>query len=177
MMKKKTQIVFSLGLAIFAVATAMIVKSQQEPKHDPAMSQTQMDEMMKRGNKVMGFDQMKTTHHFLLTSDGGSIQIEANDANDAKSRDEIRRHLHHIASMFAEGNFNAPMLIHEQTPPGVETMKKLKADIGYEYAEMEKGASITISTRNSEALKAIHEFLSFQIGEHKTGDPLQAPTP
>jgi hypothetical protein len=32
---------------------------------------------------------------------------------------------------------------------------------------------IFISTDNSEALAAIHEFLRFQINEHRTGDALQ----
>ena len=34
----------------------------------------------KRGDEAMGFDHMKTTHHFLLRPDGGVIQVEANDS-------------------------------------------------------------------------------------------------
>jgi hypothetical protein len=30
-----------------------------------------------------------------------------------------------------------------------------------------------ISSANAEAVTAIHEFLKFQITEHKTGDPLK----
>jgi hypothetical protein len=37
-----------------------------------------MDEMNRGGDKHMGFDHLKTTHHFLLANDGGSIQFEAN---------------------------------------------------------------------------------------------------
>ena len=127
-----------------------------------------------RGDKHMGFDHLKTTHHFLLASDGGAIQVEANDAKDSASRDQIRRHLHHIAMMFSEGNFEVPMLIHEKTPPGSEVMQKLKGEISYEYKETERGALIQISTANTQALQAIHEFLKFQIKEHKTGDPLES---
>ena len=75
----------------------------------------------------MGFSHAKTTHHFLLKPDGGVIQVEANEANDAASRDRIRRHLKHIAKKFSEGDFAAPMLIHAQTPPGVPAMRRLKA--------------------------------------------------
>jgi hypothetical protein len=132
-----------------------------------------MDEMNKRGDKHMGFDHLKTTHHFLLANDGGSINVEANDVKDSESRDQIRRHLRHIAMMFGEGNFEVPMLIHEKTPPGSEVMKQLKSEIGYEFIETERGASIKISTTNEQAVKAIHEFLTFQIMEHKTGDPLE----
>ena len=55
-------------------------------------------------------------------------------------------------------------------------MKRLKDKIKYEFGESERGGFIRISTDNPEALKAIHEFLRFQIREHKTGDPLELPT-
>jgi hypothetical protein len=139
---------------------------QQKPQH-------QMDEMNKRGDKHMGFDHLKTTHHFLLANDGGSIQVEANDVKDTESRDQIRQHLRHITMMFSEGNFEVPKLIHEKTPPGSEVMKQLKDAINYQFNETERGASIKISTTDPQALKAIHEFLKFQIKEHKTGDPLE----
>jgi hypothetical protein len=96
----------------------------------------------------------------------------ANDAADKESRDQIRRHLRHIAKMFSEGNFAAPMLIHETNPPGAEVMKQLREKIKYDFGETEKGAQIRISTGDAEALNAIYEFLRFQIREHMTGDPL-----
>ena len=153
---------------MFALTTLLYV-----PVNGQHQTQHQMDEMNKRGDKHMGFDHLKTTHHFLLANDGGSINVEANDVKDSESRDQIRRHLRHIAMMFGEGNFEVPMLIHEKTPPGSEVMKQLKSEIGYEFIETERGASIKISTTNAQAVKAIHEFLTFQIMEHKTGDPLE----
>ena len=149
---------------MFALTTLLYV-----PVNGQHQGQHQMDEMNKRGDKHMGFDHLKTTHHFLLANDGGSISVEANDVKDSESRDQIRRHLRHIAMMFGEGNFEVPMLIHEKTPPGSEVMKQLKSEIGYEFIETERGASIKISTTNAQAVKAIHEFLTFQITEHKTG--------
>src|ERR1043165_7706079 len=65
--------------------------SGQQQKPDSGMSQHQMNEMNKRGDKHMGFDHLKTPHHFLLANDGGSIQVEANDLKDTESRDQIRR--------------------------------------------------------------------------------------
>lgn len=118
----------------------------------------------------MGFSHAKTTHHFLLKSGGGVIQVEANDANDVASRDQIRRHLKHIAEKFSEGDFAAPMLVHAQTPPGVSAMQKLKAEIKYQFEELERGGLVRISTNEPEAVKAIHEFLRFQIKDHQTGD-------
>jgi hypothetical protein len=82
-------------------------------------------------------------------------------------------HLKHIATMFAEGNFNAPMLIHDQMPPGVPVMQQLKNEIKYNFEQLDRGAAVRISTKNPMALKAIHDFLRFQIKEHKTGDSLE----
>src|SRR5262249_22067254 len=134
-------------------------------------------EMNKRGDHVMGFDHTKTTHHFKLLPNGGSIEVSANSPDDIESRVQIRTHLGHIARMFADGNFNAPMLIHKQTPSGVPVMQKLKDQITYSFEETERGAAIQISSNNPDAVQAIHEFVRFQIKEHKTGDPLDVNDP
>jgi len=152
-----------VAASILAIATVVVVHAQQ-PKAD--------EQMNKRGDHVMGFDHMKTTHHFLLQEQGGSIEVTANNADDVESSKQIRMHLKHIAMMFAEGNFKAPMLIHDQTPPGVPVMQKLKGEITYDFEEIDRGAAVRISTKNPTALKAIHDFLRFQIKEHKTGDLL-----
>ncbi len=68
--------------------------------------------------KMMGLSHEKTTHHFRLYPDGGSIEAEANDSEDAASRDQIRSHLAHIATMFAAGNFRAPCLFMRRTRHG-----------------------------------------------------------
>jgi len=87
-----------------------------------------------------------------------------------RSRDQIRRHLKHIAKKFSEGDFAAPMLIHAKTPPGATAMQSLKAKIKYEFEELERGGRVRISTNTPEAVKAIHKFLRFQIKDHQTGD-------
>ncbi len=127
----------------------------------------------KRGDQAMGFSHMKAAHHFRLSKDGGAIEAEANDAQDKDTRDQIRMHFAHIARMFAEGDFNAPLFIHDQTPPGVAVMRRLKAEIKYEFEETERGGRVRITTSNAEALAAIHDFLRFQIKEHETGDSLE----
>lgn len=131
-------------------------------------------EMDMRGDQAMGFAQSKTTHHFLLKRDGGSIEVEVRDAADQPSSDRIRQHLAHIAQMFAEGDFNVPMFVHAQNPPGASAMKRLKAEIKYEFEKTERGGRVSIRTGNAEALAAVHDFLRFQIEEHRTGDPLEA---
>jgi hypothetical protein len=126
-----------------------------------------------RGDHAMGFSHEKTTHHFFLYSDGGAIQVTANDPRDSQSRDQIRMHLGHIKQMFAEGNFQVPMLVHTELPPGAPVMQKLKSDIKYTFEKRDRGGRIRIKTNNPEALGAIHEFLRYQITEHQTGDPIK----
>src|SRR5580704_2810382 len=119
----------------------------------------------RRGDHRMGFSHYKTVHHFRLYNDGGAIEVTANDPKDTESRDQIRMHLSHIAGMFADGNFKAPMLIHDQVPPGVPTLERLKTEIGYRYEDIEAGGRVRIATKNKQALPAVHEFLRFQIAD------------
>ena len=126
--------------------------------------------MSQQPDRVMGFSQEKTTHHFQLTSEGGVIEVRANDVKDAESRDRIRGHFKHITQTFGAGDFDDPMLAHHQIVPGTTTMSRLKADIHWEFQEIGRGARINIVADNKEALDAVHEFLRFQIADHKTGD-------
>ena len=126
-----------------------------------------------RGDHAMGFSHEKTTHHFFLYADGGAIQVTANDLEDTESRSQIRMHLGHIAQMFGSGDFQTPMLVHAELPPGVPAMKKLKSDIRYTFEEIEHGGRVRIRTKKPEALSAIHEFLRYQISDHQTGDPMK----
>ena len=125
------------------------------------------------GDQAMGFAHDKTTHHFRLGENGGAIAVTANDAKDAASVDAIRMHLGHIAKAFADGDFSAPMFVHDSIPPGVTTMQLLKEKIHFEYGEIELGGRVTIATDDPVARAAIHDFLRFQITDHGTGDPLE----
>ncbi len=124
----------------------------------------------KRGDKAMGFSHDTTHHHFRLSEDGGAIQIFPNATSDAANRDAIRSHLRMIAGMFSSGNFSMPMFIHDTTVPGTQNMKRLKDEIIYSYKDLPEGGEILIQTRNPLATQAIHNFLRFQIKDHRTGD-------
>ena len=56
----------------------------------------------------------------------------------------------HIASMFSEGNFDAPMLIHDRVPPGVPTMKRKKALIDWKFEKTEAGGRVRIASKDAE---------------------------
>jgi hypothetical protein len=126
--------------------------------------------VVSRRDHAMGFSHETTAHHFHLSGAGGAIEVTANDAKDINSRDQIRMHLNHIVTMFSNGDFNVPMFIHDKNPPGASPMSKLHDQIHYKLEETPQGARIEIATANKEALSAIHDFLRFQISDHKTGD-------
>jgi hypothetical protein len=155
---------------LIAVSIGGSVLLAQEKASEPSCHHAKVDE---RGDHVMGFDHAKTSHRFLLSRSGGSVEVSANDPEDTASRDAIREHLSHVAGMFAEGNFDAPMQIHDRVPPGVPTMKRKKAVIEWKFEEMPAGGRVRITTKDAEALAAIHEFLRFQIEDHRTGDPTE----
>jgi len=143
---------------------------QAQQKNAPQNHGDHQHEIEKRGDQAMGFSQAKTTHHFRLFKDGGSIEVEVDDPKDTASRQQIREHLEHIAKMFSAGNFESPMFTHGTTPPGVPTMMHLRDQIEYSFAETEKGAKVRIKTPNGQATDAAHAFLLFQIVAHQTGD-------
>jgi hypothetical protein len=166
------RLVLSIGAAVAFSASALV--AQDSGMHCGGEHQAQVDE---RGDHVMGFDHDKTTHHFRLTATGGAIEVSANDSSDTASQDAIRAHLPHIAKMFSAGDFEAPMLIHGQVPPGVPVMKRDRARITWVYAETPSGGSVVASSADAGDVAAIHEFLIFQIQDHATGDPTEVQVP
>jgi hypothetical protein len=158
-------------LPLFLVAILPgIASAQQNPPPD---MDKRSEDVVKRGEHVMGFSHEATTHHFRLFRDGGEIAVTTKDPNDKASIEQIRTHLRHIAKMFSSGNFNVPILIHDTNPPGTATMTRLKEQIRYEILETERGARIRLITASPETTDAVHAFLLFQIVDHQTGD---APT-
>ena len=134
------------------------------------MLATQQSSLDERGAHVMGFDQQKTTHHFYLYPDGGAIDVAANDPNDEADIKAARAHLPHIAKMFGEGDFSAPVLVHATNVPGTADLARLKDRLSYHYEETPRGGRVNIVTADADALAALHRFLRYQIADHKTGD-------
>jgi hypothetical protein len=169
-------------LGVFVVTGASLIStSAQHQQHPQTGKQKEQDRSSKgsdshhagvdsRGDQVMGFAHAKTTHRFRLRRDGGIIEVNAKDPGDTASRDQIRVHLKDITQKFTRGDFTAPMLIHAQTPPGVPEMKTLRAEIRYDFETTERGGLIRVTSSNAKAVEAVHDFLRFQIKDHRTGD-------
>jgi hypothetical protein len=140
-------------------------------EHVKEASQHQTD-VEKHGDEAMGFPHDKTTQHFRRYSDGGAIEVTVNDSEDSENMQAIRSHLIRIVAMFSNGDFSIPMFVHDQVPPGVSVMKDKHAEISYSFEQLPTGGRVRIKTANADALKAIHDFLQFQIEDHHTGDAI-----
>ena len=164
---------------VAALTTALLLFFHQDPASKPKAQDSAKNDahaqMNERGEHAMGFSQTATTHHFFLKPDGGVIQVQVSDPKDTSSRDNIRMHLGHIAKMFADGDFNIPMLVHNTVPPGVQEMKQLQKRIRYTFEETPNGGRVVIATTDKLAVDAVHRFLRFQIEEHRTGDSQKIP--
>jgi len=166
----KTHMLFASIAASALIWGQSVTASPGQAQHPDAADQhsTGVDA---RGDHAMGFSHENSTHHFRLLSDGGVIDVSAKNPNDTSTRDQIRMHLSNIAKMFSEGDFQAPMFIHDTVPPGVPEMKTKRDAIIYTFEATAEGGRVRIASTDSVAIKAIHQFLEFQIDDHRTGDP------
>lgn len=174
---------------LYLIATAFGQSTDKAPMQDCPMhsqhtaSSSQHAMVESHGDLAMGFSHQITTHHFHLSADGGMIQVTADNPNDTATIQAIRSHLRQITGQFRQGNFSAPMFVHDGIPPGITTMNLLKARIRYEYQDMSAGGRVRIESGDAVALAAIHDFLRFQISDHQTGDdprvskPSKGPSP
>ncbi len=174
---------FVLAAAVGSLAQQAAAPAQHEsmdPKSCPMHAEHMKEqasaadqrfaEMNARGDRSMGFEQSKTTHHFRTLEDGGAIEVTVKDPADTANLTAIRGHLSQIAKQFAAGDFSTPMMTHAEMPPGVAEMQKLKDKIAYTYEELPAGARVKITTGDPDALTAVHKFFEYQVKEHRTGD-------
>ncbi len=160
----------TLPVAIALILGGTLMQILAAGQENPAPTDLHRKDVQRHGDMVMGFSHLRTTHHFTLTSGGGYIRVVVNDPADSSTREMIRMHLAHIAQAFKAGDFSSPLFTHGRVPPGVPVLKRMKNAILYEYQDMEDGGQVGITSRDSRAVAAIHEFLRFQIHDHQTGD-------
>jgi len=135
----------------------------------PAKKQdTSFAAMQDRGKKAMGVDQYTSAHKFDATPTGGRIELQR-DTADAAGVAQIRAHMREIAKAFASGDFATPGFVHMQDVPGTKVMRAKRSVITYEPRDLPHGAEVVIRTKDSAAVAAIHEFMTFQRGEHHAG--------
>jgi hypothetical protein len=121
--------------------------------------------MQDRGATAMGVDQYTSVHHFDDLPDGGRIVLQR-DSSDSAGVRTIRDHLQSIARAFAKGDFRIPGFVHAGEVPGTATMTARRRTIQYNYRALPGGGEVRITTRDTGAIAAVHEFLAFQRAEH-----------
>ena len=122
-----------------------------------------------RGETAMGVNQYTSQHVFEPLPDGGRIALRTKES-DSVGEAAIRAHMDTISKSFRQGDFTVPGFVHATTDvPGTAAMMRLKAEITYTPRDLPGGAEVVISTRNPQAVAAIHEFLAFQRMDHHSG--------
>lgn len=125
--------------------------------------------LQQRGEKAMGVNQYTSQHVFEPLPGGGRIVLQR-EASDSVGVAAIRAHMDTISKSFGNGDFAVPGFVHATNDvPGTAAMKRLKAEITYTPQDLPGGAQVVISTRNPQAMSAIHEFLAFQRMDHRAG--------
>lgn len=122
-------------------------------------------QMQTRGKVAMGVDQYTSAHQFDDLPDGGRIELQR-DPNDTAGVRTIREHLQKIAAAFSRGDFTVPGFVHADSVPGTATMRAKRSTINYRYAPLPGGGEVRITTRDTTAAAAVHDFLAYQRDEH-----------
>jgi hypothetical protein len=121
-----------------------------------------------RGQVAMGVDQYTSTHRFDDLADGGRIEL-TRDPSDTTGVRTIREHLAGIARAFTAGDFSTPFAVHAREVPGTMVMAAKRDAIRYEFRPLPGGGEVRISTKDPDAVRAIHTFMAFQRGDHRAG--------
>ena len=161
--------------AAFVIALCTTLNAQAT-KANPRKPDTSFAAMQERGKQAMGVDQYTSTHKFDSFPDGGRIELQRT-GDDSVGVAAIRAHIRDIAKAFESGDFSTPEFVHMQTVPGTKEMSALRSTITYVAHDLPRGAELRITTKDTTALNAIHEFMAFQRGEHHASGMTHPGTP
>jgi len=125
--------------------------------------------MQERGETVMGVDQYASAHVFEDLPDGGRIVLERSEPVDTADVTKIRAHMRDIEAAFRAGDFTKPFQVHAGPVPGTAVMAARRAAIRYAASDRPRGGEVRITTGDTAAVRAIHEFLAFQRDAHHAG--------
>jgi len=136
--------------------------------HGAPASDTAFARLQERGRVAMGVDQYTSQHVFEVLPEGGRIELQRKEA-DVEGAATIRQHLQDIAAAFRAGDFSTPGFVHWREVPGARVMAERRGAIRYAYRDLPRGGELRITSADSVAVQAIHEFLAFQNSDHRTG--------
>lgn len=149
----------------FLSIMAVPLSAQSGMHHADSSADTDFTKMQHRGKMVMGVDQYTSAHRFDDLPDGGRIELQR-DSSDTAGVRIIREHLSGIARQFAAGDFSNPAFVHAGEVPGTATMQARRSAIRYQFHPLPGGGEVRITSHDTEAIAAIHQFLAYQRREH-----------
>jgi hypothetical protein len=155
-----------ISIAIFLCVASLACAKAKTPA---AASDSAFAALQQRGESAMGVNQYTSQHVFEPLPDGGRIVLQRKESDPAGEQ-TIRDHMRTIAAAFSRGDFALPGFVHAMADvPGTATMKRLHDEITYTPRDIPGGGEVVISTKNPEAVTAIHDFLAFQRMDHRAG--------
>lgn len=134
--------------------------------HQHGTGDSAFSALQERGGRIMRVDQYQSVHRFDALPDGGRIELQSL-AGDSADVAQIRRHFGEIHALFVAGDFSTPMAVHATAVPGTGVMAERRSRIRYTLRDLPNGAELRLTTTDPEVVRAIHEFLAFQRGEHR----------
>ena len=112
------------------------------------------------------FSLSQTTHIFKKTSDGGIQQVIAKDPKDTQQISLIRMHLQMEAGLFQKGNFLDPSGLHGEEMPSLKELSQEAENIVVSYSDLPNGAQISLRTKETSLVSAIHKWFDAQVSDH-----------
>jgi hypothetical protein len=154
----------ALALGAPLAAQAHDTSHAAHAKNDSAFAALQA-----RGKIAMGVDQYTSKHRFESLPDGGRIELQRME-DDSAGTATIREHLQSIADAFVEGDFSTPAYVHWREVPGAAKLAEKRSELRIVYKDLPRGGQLGLWSKDPETVKAIHEFLAFQRGDHRAGE-------
>jgi hypothetical protein len=153
---------------VWACSPGPDVPSRADARRAAAKADSRFADVQRRGHAAMGVDQYTSTHLFQPLPDGGRIELQR-DTADSADRRRILDHMEKIAVAFGAGDFTIPGFVHAGEVPGTAVMAARRAGIRYVVESLPRGAAVRLTSGDTSAIKAIHEFLAFQRQDHRSG--------
>jgi hypothetical protein len=150
-------------VTLFVSSSALACRSGDH--RAPAAADSGFAQLQARGKMAMGVDQYSSAHRFDDLPDGGRIELQRDPSDSAGVR-TIREHLQKIATAFSQGDFSVPGFVHADSVPGTATMRAQRAAIRYQFSPLPGGGEVRITTHDTAAVAAVHDFLAYQREEH-----------
>ena len=152
--------------AVLGWMVALTVGCGSTADQDSAAADTAFSALQARGAAAMGVDQYTSAHVFEALTDGGRIVLQRQE-DDPEGTATIRAHMADIASRFGAGDFSIPGFVHDQKVPGTDVMTERASLISYAVDPLPRGGQVRLTTTDSAAIAAIHDFLGFQRHDHR----------